>query len=217
MNVLVIGAHPDDEILGVGGTIINHIQKGDKVHVLILTDGESARDSHDRELRDDALHKAGRMLGLEKIYKLGFEDQRLDTIPFIELTKKIEEIASEVNPQVVYTHYWGDVNIDHQIAFKACLTAFRPVGNHPSRMFAYETMSSTEWGSPADTFNPNHYVDISDSIALKLQAMQAYTGELRAYPHPRSLKGIEESALKWGKLIGVSHAEAFVLVRSIEK
>ena len=227
MNVLIIGAHPDDELLGIGGTIARHIKNGDYVFVYLLTDGHTSRYRDNEKIADrtpevvariESAEKAAKFLKIKELGFAPFHDQRLDTVPMIELVQEIEKFASHINPDIVYTHHKGDVNRDHQVTFSACLTAFRPTGKHyPKRLLCYETISSTEWGAPfaESYFMPNVFVDISDFIDIKMQAMDLYRQEMRDFPHPRSAEGIRISAQRWGSVIGVNAAEAFMLVREV--
>ena len=225
MNVLVIGAHPDDEVLGVAGAVLRHVQQGDRVYVDVLTDGHTSRyrdPTRAGELSPEVMarrasaERAAAIVGVERVEFSPFPDQRLDAVPLIEVVQEIERAAAEVNPEVVYTHHRGDANADHRVAFAASLAAFRSVGaRFPRRFLCYETVSSTEWGGPfpESSFMPNVFVDISALLERKLEAIGAYEQELRPYPHPRSLEGLRISAQRWGTVIGVDAAEAFVLVR----
>jgi LmbE family N-acetylglucosaminyl deacetylase len=219
-NVLVIGAHPDDELLGVGGTIIRHIKMGDKVFVYLLTDGHTSRYRDPKRVAEQSPEVVARVKSAERVAKtIGFElhfglfyDQRLDTVPHIELVHEIERIASNINPDIVYCHHKGDVNTDHQITFSACMTAFRSVGKvYPVRFLTYETFSSTEWGIPSaeSYFMPNVFINISKHLA------ELYSQEMREFPHPRSYKGVEINAQRWGTHVGVDAAEAFMLIREV--
>ena len=226
MNVLVIGAHPDDELLGVGGTIIKHIKNGDKVSVLLLTDGHTSRfrdpsrageQSEEVVARVKSAEEAAKLLGFD-LHFAPFYDQRLDIVPHIELVHEIEKIAKGINPDIVYCHHKGDVNTDHQVTFSACMTSFRSVGKeYPVRFLTYETVSSTEWGVPSSEsyFMPNVFIDISEHLDLKIQAIKLYDQEMREFPHPRSYEGIKISAQRWGSVVGVNAAEAFMLVREV--
>ena len=228
MNVLVVGAHPDDELLGVGGTIIRHIKNGDKVSVLLLTDGHTSRfrdpsraGEHSPEVvaRVESAENAAKLLGFD-LHFAPFFDQRLDIVPHIELVHAIEKVANEINPQVVYCHHKGDVNTDHQTTFSACMTSFRSVGKeYPVRFLTYETVSSTEWGVPSGEayFMPNVFVDITEHLGKKMEALKLYDQEMREFPHPRSYEGIKISAQHWGSVASVHAAEAFMLIREVIK
>jgi LmbE family N-acetylglucosaminyl deacetylase len=229
MRILVIGAHPDDELLGVGGTIAKHKKNGDEVYIHLLTDGHTSRfrdsnrigeRSEEGDQRINSAHEAASFLEIDELFLSFFPDQRLDTIPMIELIQEIEKISSGIKPDVVYTHHKGDVNFDHQIVFKASMNAFRSVGeNFPSKIYSYETISSTEWSAPfpESAFVPNHFVDITEEFEKKITALNFYKNELREFPHPRSEEGLNAAAKKWGSVIGVNFAEAFTIIRDIWK
>jgi LmbE family N-acetylglucosaminyl deacetylase len=195
---------------------------------LLLTDGHTSRlrDSSKKDGRTEEVIKriesaenASKFLGFSDLHFLPFNDQRLDTVPFIELVHAIEKYASAVKPDVVYMHHKGDVNLDHRVAYHACLTSFRSVGpQYPYKLLCYETISSTEWGDPTENaFAPNYFVDISAHLDAKLKALEFYRQELREFPHPRSMKGIELSNKRWGTVIGTEAAEAFILIREVRK
>ncbi len=218
-KVLVIGAHPDDEIIGLGATLARHIESGDEVSVLILTDGHGSRDQNTTAINERilALKNSCKVLGISNIQIEKFPDQALDTIALTSIVKSVEKYAKKINPDIVYFHHEGDLNMDHQIVHKACLTAFRPIGkNYPKRLYSYETFSSTEWGSLKESFLPNYFVDTTKYHKLKEKALECYHMELRDYPHPRSLKSIEICAQRWGSVIGVTYAEAFILIRGVD-
>lgn len=227
MNVLVVAAHPDDEVLGCGGTIARHVQNGDMVHILILAEGLTSRDnSRDRKQRENELselaqtaQEANWMLGVRSLALHSFPDNRMDSIDLLDIVKVIEAAITEFTPHVVYTHHAGDVNIDHQIIHRAVVTACRPIpGQTIKTLLFFEIPSSTEWQAPgsAPAFVPHWYSDISETLSIKLQACQIYQSEMREYPHPRSLIAIEHLARWRGASIGVPAAEAFVLGRNIK-
>lgn len=219
MKILVISAHPDDELLGLGGTVARHALDGDDVTMAIVSEGASARYAAGA---DDMLRGAGRAaaaaLGVREPRFLGLRDQRLDAGPIIDVIQPIEQIVDEVAPDVVYTHHWGDINRDHRVVSEAVMVACRPVGaQYPRRVLMFETPSSTEWSStdPSLQFTPNTFVDVSATIEKKLQAMACYASELRPAPHPRSLESLRSRAQYWGQIVGRPYAEAFVLVREV--
>lgn len=222
-KVLVIAAHPDDEILGVGGTALKHTKAGDEVYCVIAAEGIGARYSDERnnlkEVKD--LHvqsaKAASILGYKEIIFLHFPDNRMDSVDLLDVIKKIEEIVEKIKPDIIYTHHPGDVNIDHNICFKAAMTAARPIGKEKVlSIYTFETLSSTEWQiQPSEAFNPNTYVDIESEIEQKLDAMKQYVGEIRDYPHSRSLEGIRILAQFRGLQSGIKFAEAFCLMKRI--
>lgn len=226
-SVLIIAAHPDDEVLGCGGTICHHVENGDKVDVLIMVEGATSRsDSRNRELHSEEisnLSKAAKhvqnILGINSLELHNFPDNRLDSVDLLDLTKIIEIKIKAFNPNIIYTHHSGDVNVDHRRLHKATITACRPTPTSKiKRILSYETVSSTEWqpeGSDS-SFHPNWFVDIEKYWSKKKQALQAYQSEMREWPHPRSLDGLEILG-KWrGSQIGIPLAEAFKLLRNIE-
>lgn len=222
IKVLVIVAHPDDEALGCGGTVAKHAQSGDEVYCLILGEGIVAREGSvasiekgKEALKQDAL-RAAKILGIKELIFKDFPDQRLDTIPLLDVIKSIEEVKQRIKPDIIYTHHQGDLNIDHQITFKAGLTACRPMKDESVKeIYSFEIPSSTEWNSPEvqNYFMPNVFVDISDTFKKKLEAIEAYQSETREYPHPRSPRALEIIARHWGVTVGKELAEAFRLVR----
>ena len=220
-NVLIIAAHPDDEVLGCGGSIARLTSQGSQVKVLFLADGVSARGSTDtRELqhRHKAAKEAAGYLGIAHVDFDVFPDNQLDTVPLLSIIKKIEEEIITYQPDTVFTHHAGDLNIDHQLVHQAVVTACRPQPNHPVKtLLFFEIPSSTEWQSPhsAPIFAPNWFMDISETLTIKLQALEAYDEEMRAFPHPRSPKAIETLAHWRGATVGVAAAEAFMLGRQI--
>ncbi|MDX1387854.1 MAG: PIG-L family deacetylase [Acidobacteriota bacterium] len=225
MKVLVIGAHPDDEVLGCGGTIARLADEGADVSIHILAEGVTAR--FDR--RDDAdpkaigvLHAqaraAGEILGAKRVELHGLPDNRLDTVALLDVVKVVEEIIASSRPEVIYTHHGGDLNVDHGIVHRAVLTATRPDDSQSAReVYAWEVPSSTEWSFHRfePSFRPNVFVDVSETLERKIEAMKAYTGELRDFPHPRSPEALESIARRWGTVAGFRAAEAFELVRSL--
>lgn len=222
MNILVVAAHPDDEIIGVGGTIARHIKNGDNVYVLILGDGKSSRKPYYEELDKETLskshdetEKASEVLGIKEVYRHDLPDNRFDSIPLLDIVKIIESYVEKIQPEIVYTHFGGDINIDHYVTFNAVMTATRPLpGTSVKWVFAFETLSSTEWNY-STKFRPNYFVDITDFLDIKLEAMNQYQSELRKFPHPRSLEAIKHNALAWGARAGFEAAEPFMLVRGI--
>jgi N-acetylglucosamine malate deacetylase 1 len=229
MKVLVIAAHPDDEVLGCGGTMAKHIQNGDEVHTIILAEGLTSRNkTRDRELfakNLDELAKCAKaandLLGVHSLQMLDFPDNRMDSLDRLEIIKVIEEIIQNDKPDIVYTHHIGDVNIDHRRIHEAVVTACRPIpGKHYIKtLLFFETASSTEYqtSGSAPAFVPNWYVDITETIQLKLKALEAYQIEMRNWPHARSIKSLEHLAHWRGANIGVVAAESFFLGRNIEK
>ncbi len=220
-NVLIIAAHPDDEILGCGGTIARLIDEGHYVYTMILGEGITSRDEKRNELaRSDEIAnlkkqiiKANSVLGVIEVFTCNFPDNRFDSVDLLDIVKEIEKIKNKVKPEIIFTHYKNDLNIDHQITNQAVLTAARPLKDEfVKEIYAFEVLSSTEWNYPL-TFSPNTFYDITDYIDKKLEAMKCYTSEIREYPHPRSLEGIKIKSQQRGLEVGCKHAEAFILQR----
>ena len=219
MNVLVVASHPDDEVLGIGGTIARHTRRGDTVTACIMADASPLKyqKAAENPLRSCVL-EAAEILGVGDVRFSNFPDQGLDQIPLIELVVEIEKLAQDVKPDIVYTHHGGDLNRDHQLVFQAVTTAFRPIPETcTNRIFCYETPSTTEWApqSASTLFVPNTFVDISDTLETKLAALNCYGAEMRTMPHPRSPEGITALATWRGASVGLWAAEALCLVRHI--
>ena len=225
-NVLVIAAHPDDEVLGVGGTIARLAGEGAHVTILILAEGitsraeltEKDKKSQLKVLREQA-RKVGKFLGAKDVRFLGFPDNRLDTVPLLDVVHTIEAVIKEVKPEVVYTQHGGDLNIDHAVTFRATMTATRPMrGSCVKCVYAYAVGSSTEWSFQkfSPVFRPASFMDISKTLTKKIRAMQMYESEARAFPHPRSPEAIEAQAKVWGSTAGLLSAEAFECIRTVQ-
>jgi LmbE family N-acetylglucosaminyl deacetylase len=213
-RVLVIAAHPDDEVLGCGGTIALHVKAGDHVTTVIVCEGESLRYAGKAcDLEADTM-RAARALGTQDVRLLQFRDQRLDAVPLTDLIGKLETIVRDVQPHLVYCQYGGDVNRDHELLFKALLVATRPTEETIEGIYSFDTASSTEWAYPR-TFVPDMWVDISETLETKLAAMACYRTETRAYPHPRSLQGLDYRARAWGNQSCLDAAEVFMTIRRV--
>ena len=213
-KVLVIAAHPDDEVLGCGGTIALHARAGDRVTAVIVCEGESLRYGKKGVGQPLHIQGAAQKLGIQDVRVLGFSDQRLDTVTLTEIVTPLEQIMREVRPAVVYCQYGGDINRDHQLLFKALLVATRPTEEYVQAVYAFYTASSTEWAYPR-TFVPDTWVDISSTLAVKLEAMACYESEVRPYPHPRSLEALQYRARAWGNQACLDAAEVFMTVRRV--
>ena len=214
-TILVVVAHPDDEVLGCGGTIARHASTGDKVVVLCLGDGVSSRDTNckgDLEKRREAASKAASIMGVHELKCLSYPDNRMDTVPLLNIIKDIENLIDAIKPDIVYTHHYADINVDHRCVHDAVIVACRPQPYFSvSQLIFFETASSTEWrpNSSLPNFSPNLYIDITKYLPIKNAALHAYNGEMRPFPHPRSIEAIEYLA-KWrGACSGFSAAEAF--------
>lgn len=227
-TVLVVAAHPDDEVLGCGGTIAHLADAGQSVHVLLLADGENSRAAADGSgvavgavaARNAAAEQACRTLGCASVESLALPDNRMDGQVLLDVVKEIEARIARHVPTMVLTHHGGDVNVDHRVVHQAVIVACRPVPGNPVReLLFFEVPSSTEWCPPGsgDSFAPNYFVDVSTTLYRKLAALDAYASELRDFPHPRSRRAIEALAHWRGATVGVAAAEAFVLGRKIVK
>jgi LmbE family N-acetylglucosaminyl deacetylase len=224
-KVLVLSAHPDDEVLGCGATIARLAREGHEVYLAILGEGITSRHAS-REAGDPAEVKALRecsrraaeLLGAKDLFLYDLPDNRFDTVSLLDVVKLVEELVKRLQPRTVYTHHGGDLNIDHAITARAVLTATRPVPGCPVReLLAFEAPSSTEWAFQqlAPVFHPTVFTDVSETIEIKVKAMELYEGEARAFPHPRSAEALRAIARRWGSVAGVDSVEAFELVRSI--
>jgi LmbE family N-acetylglucosaminyl deacetylase len=219
MRILVIAPHPDDEVLGCGGTIARYAAAGDCVNLCIVTRAHSlGAPESEMEQRREEVHRASEVLGITEVRFLDLPTVKLDTIPLKELIGSIGKVIDDLAPEVLYVPHRGDVNTDHQVIFRAAMVAARPKPSSAlRRILCYETLSQTEWAAPfaENAFIPNVFVDISKTLETKLQAMSAYQLELQKYPHPRSREAISNLAGVRGATIGVAAAEAFVLIREI--
>ena len=224
-TVLVIAAHPDDEILGVGGTAARRSEEGDNVYALILGEGQTSRWDAREQAEQTAVHQlhkntmeAARIIGYSDVFFENLPDNRFDSVDLLDIVKKVEQYITKLQPDVLYTHHHGDLNIDHRLTCEAVLTAARPVGSSTvQEIYEFETLSSTEWnfGNKETNFYPNVFVDIEGYLPQKLDAMKKYESELCDFPHPRSLEMLEIMAKKWGSTVGKINAEAIELVRQI--
>lgn len=224
-NILIVVAHPDDEVLGCGGVIAMHANTGCDVFVLILGEGISSRYSDRKSVRSEKFSDlkeqakdAARILGVKKIFFSDFPDNSFDSLPILKIIKEIEKVKRLTRPGIIYTHHYGDLNIDHRITYRAVLTACRPLKDESvSEIYSFEVSSSTEWSGPnkENIFIPDRFVDISKTIDKKTEALRSYRYELRPYPHPRSIKGIRAVAAKRGLEAGLKFAESFETIRTV--
>lgn len=222
-TILVLAAHPDDEVLGCGASMARWVAEGCRVHVRILGEGVTSRyaDPGDAPREDlAALHEhavqAGAILGVTDVRVHGLPDNRFDSVPLLNVVHVIEKWVEELSPDVVYTQHGGDLNVDHAVTFRATLTATRPVEGCPVReVYAYEVASSTEWafGRFEPRFTPDTFVDVTDTLDRKIRAMEIYESEARPFPHPRSARALEAAALRWGSVVGCGAAEPFETIR----
>lgn len=227
-TIAVIAAHPDDEVLGCGGTIAAHTQKGDKVHTIILAEGITSRNNKRDPLKQtfsllslsESAQRANNILGVSSLSFHNFPDNRMDSVDLLDVVKVVERYINKIKPDLIYTHHWGDLNIDHRITNEAVITACRPVpGCFYETILFFEVVSSTEWqvSSSQKMFSPNWYVDITHTLDIKIDALKAYSSEMRDWPHPRSIESVKHLARLRGSSIGCDVAEAFMLGRHIKK
>jgi LmbE family N-acetylglucosaminyl deacetylase len=225
MKILVVAAHPDDEVLGCGGTIARLSHEGHETHILILGEGNTSRYAR-REQADPAAVEAlqacsrrvGKLLGASDVSTHNLPDNRFDTVPFLDVVKIAESLISRLCPDVIYTHHGGDLNIDHVAVHRAVLTATRPIQGQSVRdIYAFEVPSSTEWSFQRmePIFRPNVFVNIGNTLKTKIQALSYYETEARKFPHPRSAQALGAIAQRWGSVVGCGAAEAFELIRSV--
>ena len=218
-KILVLCAHPDDETLGLGGTLSLKSKNGNQIFILFFTDGESSRNKTTKDdilLRKKQAKNACKILGIKKVKFLDYPDQKLDTFPTLEIAKEIENIILEWKPSEIYTHYWGDVNQDHRKIFEATKIAVRPQPtSFIKKVICYETPSSTDWGIYPQSFTPNLFVNIDKTIKTKISALKKYKNEIQKFPHPRSIESITTRSKYWGSTIGNMNSEAFILLREI--
>ena len=223
--VLVVAAHPDDEVLGCGGTIARLARGKRDVHIVILGEGATSRHAQGDQAAVPAVRllerqseQVGRLLGAKDVRTHGLPDNSFDTVPLLQIAKLIEEAIDSIKPGTVYTHHGGDLNADHSLSHRATLIATRPTPDSPVKaVYAYEVPSSTDWALSGVTpaFHPNVFVDIAGTLNQKVEAMRLYESEVREFPHPRSEEALVANARRWGSVAGVHAAEAFVLVRSV--
>lgn len=211
-SVVVIAAHPDDELLGCGGTVALHSRAGDRVTSIVVCEGESLRYGPGGVGQSDHTRRAAEVLGVRDVRALGFPDQKLDTFTLTEIITPLERVVRETRPEIVYCQFGGDANRDHEILFRALLIATRPTESFLRAVYAFDTASSTEWGYPR-TFVPDTWVDISETLETKIEAMGCYESEVRPYPHPRSLDALRHRAHAWGNQACMDAAEVFMTVR----
>jgi len=226
MNSLVIAAHPDDEVLGCGGTIPRLTNEKEDVYVAILGEGLTSRYNHRdqadinalEDLRNDS-KRVSELLGVKKLFLFNLPDNRFDTLPLLDIVKIIETLIAKVKPATIFTHHGGDLNIDHSIVHRATLTATRPIAGHiVKKVYAYEVPSSTEWafGQISVGFQARVFVDITTTLERKIEAMKIYKIEERTFPHPRSPEALRILAKERGTTAGLGAAEAFELIREIK-
>lgn len=229
--ILVVAAHPDDEVLGCAATVSKYVSAGAVAHLLIMTAGVGGRVpaemQRDKEVLDAQKHlskeakAAADLTGYQSITLLDFPDNRLDTVGKMDIALRIKEFVQDIKPDLVFTHHPGDYNWDHTTTFEAVMMAARtnPPEFAPAEIRTFEVLSSTEraWQDSSRAFHPNLYIDISETIDVKAKAMEVYSTENRPYPHPRSPEAIRNLAMRRGNEVGFVYAEAFHIVRKIEE
>ncbi len=221
--ILVAAAHPDDEILGCGGTAARLANEGAKVYTLLLGQSIAARhEGGDKtkyqeqiEQLKKCMNTANGAIGVQEVFSFDFPDNKFDTVALLDIVKTVENIKNKIKPNIIFTHYEKDLNIDHRITYEAVITATRPVASETvKKIYSFEVLSSTEWHYPV-AFSPDTFFDISNTMEQKQKALSFYETELRPFPHPRSLEGAELNAKVWGMKTGVGCAEAFKTVRNL--
>ena len=212
MKILVIAPHPDDEVLGMGGTIKKLSPKND-ITLLIMTDGASAQYSDKKmiKVRKESCKKSSKILGISEIKFLNFKDMKLDSVPQLEINQEIEKIIKKIQPKIVFTSPKNDLNRDHDVTFNSTLVATRPSSSGVKKVFSYELPGYTK-----KPFSPNHYEDITKQFVHKIKAFKMYKSEIMKFPHPRSIESIENLAVYRGIQPGIAKAESFELIRNIE-
>lgn len=225
-KILVIVAHPDDEILGLGGTVRKHVNNGDVVSCIILGEGMTSRKNNRNDTEQsiiNSLHEntvqASKIIGYKEVFFANLPDNRFDSVNLLDIIKIVEEYIGKIKPDIIYTHHHGDLNIDHKQTFEAVITACRPVGDYSVKeIYTFETPSSTEWNFRYEnnSFKPNVFIDVKGTLRAKLDGMACYRTELRDFPHPRSIKTLEIIAQRWGTVVGKEYVEAFELIRKVD-
>jgi N-acetylglucosamine malate deacetylase 1 len=217
-SVLIVAAHPDDEVLGCGATTAKHVAAGDDVATLILAEGVLARRevAHRKDLLDELwadARKANNILGVSDLVINDYPDNKMNAIPMLDIVHRIEAEVERVKPTIVYTHHLADPNIDHSTIAKAMQAVCRPIADRSiARVYAFEIPSSTEWNFSGNRFHPTVFVDVTDTLNKKIEALQAYASEIRDFPHPRSSEYLVALATVRGGQSGYQRAEAFELV-----
>ena len=212
MKILVIAPHPDDEVLGMGGTI-KKLSPKNNITLLIMTDGASAQYSDKKmiKVRKESCEKSSKILGISEIKFLNFKDMKLDSVPQLEINQEIEKIIKKIQPKIVFTSPKNDLNRDHDVTFNSTLVATRPSSSGVKKVFSYELPGYTK-----KPFSPNHYENITKQFVHKIKAFKMYKSEIMKFPHPRSIESIENLAVYRGIQAGIAKAESFELIRNIE-
>lgn len=226
MNILFFAPHPDDEVLGCGGVMAKYVEQGDSVYVCVVTSGKPPIFDDSVAVQNQWPHtlypeiqKSHELLGVKETFFLQCPAADLESTPRYMLNQMVFEIVQKVCPEIVYIPHFGDMQKDHTITSEAVMVAIRPKGNHIVRkVYSYETLSETEWNVPhvTNVFIPNTYVDISNYLSKKLDAMSCYQSQLAEFPNPRSLEAVKALAKLRGSTMGAKAAEAFVLIREYD-
>jgi len=219
-RVLIIAAHPDDEVLGCGATVAKLVKEGYEAYTLILSQGITSRNTQTitKEIKNlnAEIKKANTVMGVKKVFIEDFPDNRFDSVDLLDIINAINIVKEEIQPTTIFTHYEKDLNIDHQITYKAVITATRPMQNESVKeIYSFEILSSTEWNYPL-SFAPDTFFDVKNTLKIKIKAMKKYKSELREFPHPRSIQGIELNAKYQGMRVGKKYVEAFKSIRVIK-
>lgn len=211
MKILVLAAHPDDEVLGMGGTI-KKLSKNNKLHLCVVSEGASAQYLEQKMIakRKEYCIKSGKVLGISSFDFLNYPDMRLDSVSSLEINRDLEKIVDRYKPEIVYTTPQNDLNKDHRIVFESTLIATRPHSSSVKQLLCYEIP-----GLVKTPFDPNVYVNVVNEIPIKIKAFKCYKSEVKSFPHPRSIKAIENLAIKRGIESALKRAEAFELIRNI--
>ena len=217
-KILAVVAHPDDEVIGCGGSLLKHQYNGDEINIMYMTDGESSRTSNSKVFhRHKNAIDVCNFLNVKKKRFLNLPDNALDTFPLLSIIKIIKKEIDNIKPNIIYTHFSGDLNIDHSIISNAVMVACRPEpSNKVEKIYAFEVLSSTEWNFHKNqTFAPTYFNDISKFIKKKIKLLEIYKNEIRKVPHTRSIENIINLSQIRGKTIGLKYCEAFKLVYTI--
>lgn len=219
LKIAVIVAHPDDEALGMGGTLLKLKKLGHEIHILFVSDGVTSRHVANESIqyREFNFHQAMNFLKPASYQSLHYPDNMLDTFSLLEIVQKLENFLYKINPDILFTHFIDDLNVDHQIVSKACITATRPGSlTFVKEILAFEVLSSTDWNLGRPRFSPNYYIDITDYIDAKISYLNVYKDEIKQYPHARSIDLIKSLSQIRGSEVFKNNAEGFMLIRSLK-
>lgn len=225
LNILVVAAHPDDEVLGCGATIAKHKESGDIVWVMLLGQGITSRKIlskkqrvEDRKKLLESARRANRQLGVDRLIIKDLPDNKFDSVPMLEVVQTVEEVLDEFKPQIIYSHNPTDVNVDHRVTIEAVETVARPATKpYVNKVLSFEIPSSTEWNFTREPFRPNIFIELTNrQLEKKVSSLSKYEGEMRPFPHPRSAEFLRSLAKVRGSQGGFSLAEAFSLIYSRE-